>query len=130
MVRHSVILYRHDRPGDARPIRFDGEQWPTYVPIRLPRTRCIEERLPPGAAAMLINQSHTYPDIVLPIDAAEKRLLDAIDGQRSIAEILDKTSAGRGRHKKHARIFFERLWWYDQVVFDASRKTGRTKVDN
>ena len=48
---------------------------------------CVQERLPPGAAAVLINRAHTDTDIYLPIDAREKLLVDAIDGERSIGEI-------------------------------------------
>jgi SAM-dependent methyltransferase len=116
MVRHSAILYRDDAPGTAQPIRFDGNGWTDYVPHRLPGTLSVQERLPPGAAAVLINPSHTYTDIYLPIAAAEKPLFDAIDGVRSIGEIARE----HGRLDS-ARAFFERLWWYDQVVFDASR---------
>jgi hypothetical protein len=75
--------------------------------------------LPPGAAAVLINRSHTYTDIYLPIDAREKRLCDAIDGARTIDEI-----AREGGQLDTVRAHFERLWWYDQVVFDASRCQG------
>jgi 2-polyprenyl-3-methyl-5-hydroxy-6-metoxy-1,4-benzoquinol methylase len=123
MIRHNVVAYRNDRPGDGQSIRFDDEHWQHYVPIRLPRTLCIEERLPPGAAAVLINQSHTYTDLVLPIDEAERRLFEAIDGQKTIAEILDNVPV-RGGHER-GRTFFEQLWWYDQVVFDASQPLGR-----
>jgi hypothetical protein len=80
----------------------------------MPDTICIQERLPAGAAAVLINQTHTYRDLVLPINAAEKRWFDGIDGNRTIAEIA-------GKHLELARGFFERLWWYDQVVFDRSQ---------
>jgi hypothetical protein len=79
-------------------------------------TICVQERLPPGAAAVLINQSHTYTDLYLPIDAKEKKLFDAIDGERTVGEI-----AREHGHLDTARALFERLWWYDQVVFDASR---------
>jgi hypothetical protein len=75
----------------------------------------VQERLPPGAAAVLINRNHTYTDLYLPIDAQQKPLFDAIDGKRSIREIA-KESARR----ETARGLFQRLWWYDQVVFDAS----------
>jgi hypothetical protein len=75
--------------------------------------------LPPGAAAVLINQSHTYTDLYLPIDKEEKQLLERIDGKRTIADIVRDTG-GHERHWERARSFFERLWWYDQVVFDAS----------
>jgi hypothetical protein len=121
MIRHGVVVYRNDRPGNGQPIRFNDEHWQDWVPIRLPRTVCIQERTPPGAAAVLINQSHTYPDLILPIDAAEKRLFVVIDGQLSVAEILAKVPAREGLNKKRARALFERLWWYDQVVFDASK---------
>ena len=36
---------------------------------------------------MLINRNHTYTDLYLPIDARQERLLAAIDGERTIAEI-------------------------------------------
>ena len=47
MVRHSVIAYRDDSPGDAQPISFDGDAWLGYVPLRMPDTICVQERLPP-----------------------------------------------------------------------------------
>jgi SAM-dependent methyltransferase len=109
MLRHSLAAYRSDGPG-AQVVSFAGDAWLRYVPIRMPDTIAVQERLPAGAAAVLINRAHTYRDLILPIDATEKRLFDAIDGKRSIGDI-----AGSG-----ARAFFERLWWYDQVVFDAS----------
>ena len=46
-------------------------------------------------------------------------MFDAIDGRRSIAEIVDR--AGGTRTLSRARTFFEKLFWYDQVVFDASK---------
>jgi hypothetical protein len=122
MVRHSAMLYRDDRPGAAQPVHFDDNAWLHYVPLRLPDTICIEQRLPPGAAAVLINQTHTYTDLYLPIDAQQKQMLDLIDGERTVGEIaLSHTKPDT------ARALFERLWWYDQVVFDASR-IGRRPV--
>jgi hypothetical protein len=119
MARHSAIAYREDRPGDSKPIRFEGGRWRHYVPIRLPMTIAVQERLPPGAAAVLINQSHTYTDLYLPINQEEKRLHDRIDGKRTVAEIVHETRP-REQGWERARTFFERLWQYDQVVFDAS----------
>ena len=81
------------------------------------RIPSCEERLPPGAAAVLINRTHTYTDLYLPIDAQEKNLFAAIDGERTIGEIAREHVTS-----DTARAFFERLWWYDQVVFDASRR--------
>ena len=116
MVSHSVIVYREDRPGRSQAMSFSGDAWLDYVPVRVPDTLSVQERLPPGAAAVLINRAHTYTDIYLPIDAREKRLVDRIDGERSIGEIA-------GDDQRDAcRALFERLWWHDQVVFDGSRR--------
>ena len=45
-------------------------------------------------------------------------MLDAVDGRRSIAEIVDR--AGGDRVLPRAQALFEKLHWYDQVVFDSS----------
>jgi len=115
MVMHSVVATLDDRPGGPWKSDFSSEALLGYVPIRLPDTICVQERLPPGSAAVLINRSHIFRDLVLPIDASEKRLFDAIDGRRSIREIVSG-----GTPHAAAREFFETLWNWDQVVFDAS----------
>jgi SAM-dependent methyltransferase len=122
MVRHNLIAYRDDHPGNRRPVRFDDERWHNFVPVRLPETISVQQRLPPGAAAVLINQAHTYPDLFMPITAAEKRLFDAIDGKRTVDDIA-RVAATMDSHRCRPDplgVFFERLWYYDQVVFDAS----------
>jgi SAM-dependent methyltransferase len=127
MVRHSAVLYRNDCPGVAQPVDFTGETWIGYVPMRMADTICIQEKLPPGAAAVLINQTHTYRDLVMPIDAKEKRFFDAIDGKRTCGAILEKTLPATPKKPEieAARSFFERLWWYDEVVFDTLPQSGR-----
>jgi hypothetical protein len=67
-----------------------------------------------------INQTHTYRDLFMPISITEKRLFDAIDGARTIGDIAARAlpSAPEKSPIGMARTFFERLWWYDQVVFD------------
>jgi len=122
MVRHSMVAYRDDSSGGPQQVTFAGEAWLGYVPLRMPDTICIQERLPPGAAGVLINQTHGYRDLILPIDSTEKRLFDAIDGNSSIGSIMERTlsSSQTKSQTDTARSFFEKLWWYDQVVFDAS----------
>jgi SAM-dependent methyltransferase len=115
MVRHSVVAYRDDDPRAAHELCFVGNAWPRYVPIRSPDTISVEERLPSGAAAVLINKSHSHTDIYLPINAEEKRLYDAVDGARTIGELAQEQG-----QLETAGPFFQRLGWYDQVVFDAS----------
>jgi SAM-dependent methyltransferase len=117
MTKHNFIAYRDDRPGDPQPITFD-DTWRGYVPLRLPWTLCIRDWVPPGSVAVLINRAHTYPDLALPIDAAQERIFAAIDGHRSIDEIL-RGAAGPGGDEQACR-FIQQLWEYDQIVFDAT----------
>ena len=123
ITHHSFIAYRQDCAADLQPIRFDGEDWLQYIPMQHPAVLCVQQRLPPGVAAVLINQEHTDTDLVNSCDVHEKRLFDAIDGKRSISEILHNppTSKGRRQHIQRGHAFFQRLWLYDHVVFDASR---------
>jgi hypothetical protein len=123
MVRHNVVAYRNDGPGPQQ-IDFAGDAWPDYVPIRMSDTICVQERPPFGTAAVLINRSHTFRDLLVPIDSVEKCLFDAIDGSCSIRDLVDSTLPRSGRRSSLdvARRFFERLWWSDQVVFDASER--------
>jgi SAM-dependent methyltransferase len=124
MVRHSVVAYRNDNPGGSQPVSFAGDAWRRYVPSRMPDTICVRDRLPPGAAGVLINQSHTCRDLFLPIDPTELLLFDTIDGRCSIEDIVKRTlsSSQMMAPLDMARTFFEKLWWYDQVVFDMSRR--------
>jgi SAM-dependent methyltransferase len=112
MMTHSAIVRRDDGPARSHEIDFSAGAWLDYVPIRMADTIAVEDRMPPGAAAVLINRAHTDTDIYLPIDAREKRLVDAIDGQRTIGEIT-------GSEPDVGRRLFEKLWWHDQIVFDA-----------
>jgi len=119
MVSHSFITYRDDHAGETQPITFSDDRWRDYVPIALPWTVCVRERLPAGCVAVLINRAHTFTDLTLTVDSFEDRLMGAIDGNRSLAEILRYATVD-GSDEKRALGFFERLWQYDQVVFDAS----------
>jgi hypothetical protein len=123
MVRHSAVVYRNDYPGGPPQVSFASNAWLGYVPIRMPDTICVQEHLPSGAAAVWINQTHTYRDLFMPIDSTQKRLFDAIGDNRPIGDILENSfpAPQSTAQLNMARIFFERLWWQDQVVFDASR---------
>jgi SAM-dependent methyltransferase len=119
MVSHSLIAYRDDCPAASQPIDFAGDSWGDCIPIALPWTVCIRERLPPGSVAVLINRAHKFTDLVCTVDSFEDRLLSAIDGHRTLAEILQFAGQDRDGNRR-ALSFFERLWQYDQIVFDAS----------
>ena len=109
MIRHSVVAHRRD--SAPSPVSFADDTCLNYVPIRIPDTICVRDRLPPGAAAVLINPTHTYSDLVLPIDALELLMFEAIDGARRVGDIVDDDKG---------RQFFERLWLHDQIVVDAT----------
>ena len=126
MTKHDFIAYRDDRVGENQPIAFDGEDWPSYVPVRLPWTLTVRERLPSGASAVLINRSHPYPDLALPINAAQERVLTAIDGKRTVGGIL-RGAAGTA-DLGQGREFIERLWRYDQIVLDATGLRGEVRT--
>lgn len=122
MVRHSAIVYRNDQSVERATVGFHGDEWLGYVPLRMPDTICVRERLPAGATGVLINRTHTYRDMYLPIDSDEQRVFEAIDGVASIGDLMVRTARGgvRSGLVEATRGFFERLWWYDQVVFDLS----------
>ena len=113
MLRHSLIAYRDDQPGGKLP-HFDGDDWLGYVPMRLPDTICVQERLPPGAAAVLINQTHTDTDLFLPVEPRSCGW-----SKRSTAGAPSPTSSSRLRRlhnqpihaaRQQAHRLFQRLW--------------------
>ena len=114
MSAHSLLAHRS---GTADTFRFDSERCSQYVPLRLPSTLCLQERLPPGAAAVLLNRSHPFHDLILVLDAHDQRLFEAIDGRRTVKQIVEHADTPW----PCARTLFEKLWRHDQVVFDASR---------
>ena len=123
MLRHSFIARRNDSRDGTPATTFHGAAFMKYVPIRMSDTISVRERLPAGTAAVLINRGHGCTDLGLPIGEQEKRWFDRIDGRRSIDEI-----APTEEHRATARDFFEQLWWYDQVVFDASPRISRREA--
>jgi hypothetical protein len=67
---------------------------------------------------VLLNPAHQHRDLVLPINAAQDSLLGQVDGQRTLGDIV--TACGSSEGARSALAFFQQLWWYDQIVFDAS----------
>ena len=116
MNNHDFLVHQGD--ANERKISFDGEQYLRYVPIRRAWTMCVQDKLPPGAAGVLVNQTHMFDDLYLPVNAQEKQMYEAIDGSRDISEIVETVKYS----SPFARDFFEKLWWYDQVVFNSSRR--------
>jgi SAM-dependent methyltransferase len=114
---HDFLAYRNDAPNDVSPVRFDDDRYLNYVPIRRTWTRCVQEQIPEGASGVLINQTHTFTDIYVIVNDLGKHIYEAIDGQRTIGAIAEAVEGS----STHLRDFFEKLWHYDQVVFDTSK---------
>jgi SAM-dependent methyltransferase len=106
IARHTAIAFADDDAASGA-LEFTGR----WVPVPVPTAIAVEERLPPGAAAVLINRAHTDTDLVLFADRAQYEIFRAIDGRRTIAEL------GAG-----AAGFVERLWRHDLVVLDGSAR--------
>jgi SAM-dependent methyltransferase len=119
MTQHNLIAYRSDGADPQQSFDFADERCRDYIPLRLPWTLCIRDRLPPGSVAVLLNPTHAHRDLVLPIDAEQDRVLGHIDGQRTLGELVE--GSGSGEAALRSLQFVQRLWWYDQIVFDASR---------
>jgi hypothetical protein len=79
---------------------------------------CIQERLPAGAAGVLVIRYDASTDLILSIDAQEKTMFDGIDGHRSIATIVDGVG---DRLLPRARGLFQKLLWNDSVVLASSK---------
>lgn len=122
MSNHSFFAYRNDADRAGKKIEFDedytADNYMSYVPIRLPWTTCVQQSLPAGAAGVLVNQTHVFQDLFVIVNAVQKQLYDAIDGHRSIAQIME---AANESDALIALEFFKRLWLHDQVVFDTSK---------
>lgn len=129
MSRHSAVVYHDEHQRSLHDVSFAGDAWLGYLPIRVSDTVCVQDRLPPEAAAVLINSTHTYKDLFLEVSAEDKKLFDAIDGLSTIAEIAEMQSSlpDWKSHLCATRKFFEQLWWHDQVVFEVGNWKAEAK---
>lgn len=108
--RHDLIAYRDDSSLPDPALRWNDESWREFVPIRPAPVVVVEDRLPDGVAAVLINRAHTDRDLVFFADTATRRAFEAIDGSTPLGAIDGATAD-----------MFRRLWLHDLVVIDASR---------
>jgi 2-polyprenyl-3-methyl-5-hydroxy-6-metoxy-1,4-benzoquinol methylase len=118
MTQHRLLVYRSGCPNSRQTIHFNDDRWRSYIPLRLPWTLCIRERVPAGSVAVLLNRAHVHRDLILPISAAEDRLLAQINGHRTLGEII--AGCTTSDDARRGLEFFRQLWSYDQIVFDAS----------
>ncbi|MDH3707164.1 MAG: class I SAM-dependent methyltransferase, partial [Acidimicrobiia bacterium] len=98
---HSLIVHRDDSPLPDPLLTWDHDAWPSYIPVRPNTVVTVEERLPPGVTAALINRAHTDRDLVYFADAHTRAAYDAIDGSTPLGGIHGATAE-----------LFGRLWWH------------------
>ena len=108
IARHTVIAFSAADEASGR-LDFADPASPQWRPIRVPTAIAVEERLPPGAAAALLNRAHTATDLVMFVTKAELEMFRRIDGARAIGDL-----------GADALAFVERLFRHDLVVIDAS----------
>jgi len=108
ITRHTAIAFDADDTSSGV-LDFAHATTSRWVPVTVPSAIAVEERLPAGAAAALINRAHTDTDLVLFVDQRQLEVFRAIDGRRTVAEL------GTG-----AATVVERLWRHDLVVCDAT----------
>ena len=116
-----LISSGNDYGIGGKSIRFTGQQWRDYVPIRISSTRCIYHDLPPGSAALLVKRAHEF-SASLPLTWAQHRLFHAINGFRTLGELV--TACGTTKGAQRALQFFETLYHHDHIVLDASKVTS------
>ncbi|MFZ0013319.1 MAG: class I SAM-dependent methyltransferase, partial [Acidimicrobiia bacterium] len=108
ITRHSAVLFDAEDPSTGR-LDFSDPGVGRWVPVPVPTAIAVEERLPPGVAAALINRAHTDTDLVLFADGRELEMFRRIDARRPVAEL-----------GPDAVSFVERLWRHDLVVLDTT----------
>lgn len=106
MTRHTAIAFDAD-DATSGVVDFSGPGVESWVPVPVPTVVAVDERLPQGAAAALINRAHTDTDLVLFADDRTYAAFRSIDGARPTREL------GAG-----ATGIVERLWRHDLVVLD------------
>jgi SAM-dependent methyltransferase len=106
MTRHNLIAYRDDSPLPT----LEREAWHIYVPMIPPTVVVVENGVPPGMAAAVINRAHVDVDLVSFLTADELAVFSAIDGKTHFGDFTGATSS-----------LIERLWLNDLVMIDAAK---------
>lgn len=127
MLRHSLVAYLPEQ-AEEQALKFDGADWPGFIPMRVTDI-VVSKNQQPGKAAMLFNPAHDDPELKLWVDDLELQMFNGIDQRRTIAEIIQVVARERGGEvdaiHTRAQRAFEKLWWYDLVVFACPPVAGR-----
>jgi hypothetical protein len=108
IARHTAIVFSTTDPASGC-LDFADPVSDRWRPIRVPTAIAVEERLPAGAAAALLNRAHTSTDLVMFVTGSELALFRKIDGTLTIGDL-----------GADARALVQRLFRHDLVVIDAT----------
>jgi hypothetical protein len=78
----------------------------------------VQENLPSGMAAAVIDRAHTDRDLVCFLDAGELTAFSAVDGATPLHAIPGASAE-----------LFQRLWLHDLVMIDASHGPEGSRSD-
>ena len=127
MLRHNLIVYRDDVAPGSCPVSTATSGWTTCrcacrrlsacrIDCRLARPRCSSIRGIPTLICFCPSMPRRC--------GWSKRSMAGAPSPRSSGG-LRRLHASSNRLRKQAHELFERLWWYDQIVFETSRKDER-----
>ena len=87
--------------------------------IRNPGLGISEQNLPTKAVARLHWASHAFPEINALVDSLQARLFNAVDGCRTISEVVSHAGAefDEPAAREYARNFFRSMWIFDYFWF-------------
>ncbi len=130
MGSHEVVVCRDDRPPASWQISFDGSDWPRYVPVRNPGLSISEQNLPTKAVARLYWASHAFPEINALVNSQQARLFNAVDGCRTISEVVSHAGAefDEPAAREYARNFFRSMWTFDYFWFRTAGPSEDTRT--
>jgi hypothetical protein len=114
---HTLVACRDDLPPRSWAVSFAGQDWLSFIPIRNPGLEIDVGAYPGEGVARLSWAAHDDPAIALIVDEAQSRLFDAIDGARSIAQILAAVPPSVAEPEQVARSFFHTMWCRDFAWF-------------
>ena len=118
MTRHTAIARHAQHPQEPSRTRLTLDA----VPMLLPDVVIVEDRLPDGAAAVVINTAHTDTDLVLAITPDEKDIVDRIDGVRTAGDIAASVASTGDPVDGRVLGLLEKLWLWDHIVVDRSNE--------
>jgi len=118
---HFFVACRPDRPPEQYRIDPASAEALRYVPVRRAHTIVAEADKTPGAVARLQRRG-----VQTMVSDAQARLLDAVDGRRSLAEIVSAAMAqglpgSPSEAEGFAREYFASLWRMGLIFFRLPR---------